>query len=68
MKVQFNEYEKSFTVEMTAENMEEAAALVRFGLNSTKEIKLKQASVHQGGSFYGFINIGKKKNSSGTID
>lgn len=61
MKIQFDEHDGCFGINLTAENMVEAAALVRFGMNSTAEIRSCSSSVRQDGSFEADIVFGKHR-------
>ena len=68
MKAELNEYDGCFEIALEAENMKDAATLVRFGLNSTKEIRSKLSSAHKDGTFTGYLVLGKKKNFTGMIE
>jgi hypothetical protein len=41
MKATISEFEGCFEINLEAEDIKDAAALVRFGLNSTKELRSK---------------------------
>lgn len=47
MKTKLNEYDVGFVIELEAENLEDAAAITRFGLNSSKECYYKASFVGQ---------------------
>ncbi len=66
MKVEFHEYDGCFSIDLTAENVCEAAKLARFGMNSTKELRSHGTDVEKG-SIGAFIVIGKRRNPSTTI-
>ena len=61
MKVTMNEHESCFSIDLEAETMEDASMLVRFGMNSTKELKYSAANSYKDGTFYGSVTIGKRK-------
>lgn len=58
------EHDGCFSFELKAETMEDAAALTRFGLNKTKDIRHQSIGVHKDGTFTGSVVIGKKRNSN----
>lgn len=60
MKAEPNEYNEDFWINLTAETLEEAAMLVRLGINSTAELKLCEASAI-GKEIAAVIEIGKRK-------
>ena len=59
MKIEFAENDGCFHFSMRAENMADAALLVRFGMNATKEIRHLSASVNADGTFMGGLVLGK---------
>jgi len=67
MKVTMIEHEGCFSFEMTAETMQEAALLVRFGTNATTEIRSTAAMACKDGSFSGYCMIGKRKNANSYV-
>jgi hypothetical protein len=58
MKVKFVEHDSCFAVELVAEDMPEAAALVRFGGNRTK-IRSACVFANKDGTFSASIAFGK---------
>jgi hypothetical protein len=64
MKVELNEEEGSFGIELIAETKEEAATIARFGLNHLRKINSSGVSVHKDGQFKLWITVGKRKDSS----
>ncbi|MGN6555626.1 MAG: hypothetical protein ACTHLW_18110 [Verrucomicrobiota bacterium] len=67
MKAIFLEHEQCFTIEFEAENMQEAALLVRFGMNRTKEIRHASATVTKDGRFDAAIVFGKSKRANNYV-
>lgn len=61
MKVTFIEYDACFGVDLTAETKEEAAMLVRYGINRKKEIRCSGVRVTAKGDVSCYINIGKTR-------
>jgi hypothetical protein len=68
MKLIFKEFDHDFYLNFVAEDMQEAALLVRFGMNATKELRHTSTSVESSGHFSANISIGKRKNASGYIN
>lgn len=66
MKIQFNEYDSVFSLDLTAETLEDAALLVRFGLNTTNKINYKAAYV-SGPGFFASLSLPKTKRSRNTV-
>lgn len=58
MKIEIHENEKTFGLNMTAETVQDAALLVRFGMNATKKF-YSSSSAHKDGVFLGHIVITK---------
>lgn len=67
MKIEVNEESECFGFDLKPENVEEAALLVRFGLNATKELRCVDTTAYRDGTFTTWIVIGKKKNDSGSV-
>lgn len=67
MKISLTEYDGSFSFDMTAETMADAALLTRFGMNSTKEIRYDSASANQNGTFEAGLVIAKIKRATNII-
>ena len=61
MKALLTEYEFCFGIELAAETMEEAALMVRFGINTKQELRTKSAYVHPEGKFALSVVIPKIK-------
>ena len=66
MKATLKEFEGCFALELGAENMAEAALLVRMGMNHT-QIRVSNANVCNGGQFEFSIVLGKSRRSSPTV-
>jgi hypothetical protein len=60
MKIILSDYGHCFSIDMEAENLADAAMLVNFSLNSTKEIRSKNASFVDKG-IIGYLVVGKRK-------
>ncbi len=67
MIIEFDEHEGCFAITMTAENMAEAAQLVRFGMNRTDKINSASSDVHQDGSFSSSLVFAKNKRANCAI-
>lgn len=67
MKVTVSEYEGCFGIEMQAETMEDAAFLMRLGMNRTSELRSAESYVGKSGSFDGCVVIGKRKQVTSTV-
>lgn len=67
MKVKLQEAEGCWSINMTAEDIKEAAALARFGASSTIEIRHKSVIASAEGEFTGCLVLGKAKNWSGYL-
>lgn len=67
MKVELREHEGCFEVFLEPEDMKDAALLVRFGLNATKEVRSVDTTANRDGSFHSYIVIGKCRNASGSV-
>lgn len=60
MKITLNEWDGCFCLDFEAENLADAAMLVRLGRNGTKEVRAGNVSVQEKG-VTGYITIGKRK-------
>lgn len=67
MKVTFEEFEGCFSIDLGAENMEEAAKLVRFGMNRRNEVHSCHANITKGGGFSAEIVFGKSRRANSTV-
>ena len=67
MKIQFTEHEGCFEISLTAETMQEAAGLVRFGMNRTNEIRSAGADVYKDGTFGSNVVFGKSKKANSNV-
>jgi hypothetical protein len=56
-----------FGIHLEAENMNEAALLTRFGMNSTKELRYCAVSVETGGQFTAAIVVAKNKKATSEV-
>lgn len=61
MKIRMIEHSGCFCLDLTAETMEDAALLARFGSNSTSEIRHRSTSAHADGNFTTALVFGKGK-------
>ncbi len=67
MKVQFIETDGCFSIDLTAETMQEAAALVRFGMNRTDEIRHGSTIASREGEFSTAVVFGKNKRANNDV-
>jgi hypothetical protein len=67
MKIQLVEREQCFAVEFEAENLADAALLVRFGVGGTKEIRSRHVVARIEGKLEGCIVFGKSKKRVGDV-
>lgn len=67
MKLLYCEDEACFALDFDAETLEDAAFLVRLGMNSTNELRSLQSCVNQKGGFASSVVIAKRKQSTDTI-
>ena len=61
MKINLNEYGGSFDLEIEAETKEDAAALVRLGMNHLQELRTCMTYVYSTGAIVASVVIGKSK-------
>ncbi len=67
MKVECHEYDGCFSIELTAEHMQEAAFLTRFGMNRTEEVRSANTYVNADGQFEASVVFGKSKRSNNDV-
>ena len=67
MKFTLEEYEGCFSLNMQAETMAEAATLVRFGMNTTKELRSCSASAHKDGTFTAYVVVAKHRRACESV-
>jgi len=67
MRCELIEHEGCFDIEMTAETMDEATRLARFGMASTKELRSKGVIARKDGTMIGYIVFGLRKNYYGNV-
>lgn len=67
MTIILSEHEGCFSFDCAAESREEAALLVRLGMNSTKEVRSIGATVDRGGGFSAHVVIGKHRKANSTV-
>jgi len=67
MKATFGEHDGCFAIDLVAETKEEAAKLVRFGMNRTDEIRHCSARVTAQGEFSAVIVFGKSKRANSEV-
>jgi len=67
MKATMHDHDEQFSIELEPETIAEAAMLVRFGLNVTKEVKCADTIAYRDGTFLTWIAVGKRKQECGTV-
>lgn len=67
MKILTTEYEGCFSIELEAENMEDASFITRFGTNSTKELRSVSAYASKSGGFSCSVVIAKHRKADSQI-
>lgn len=67
MKAVFEEHDGCFAIHLTAESMEEAAVLVRFGMNRTDSINSCSTMVAKTGEFGTSVVLGKSKRADAYV-
>jgi hypothetical protein len=67
MKATVDEFDECFSIELTAETINEAASLTRMGMNATKELTYFCTDVFKDGSFISTIELGKNKRAETII-
>lgn len=67
MKINFLECDGCFAFDLVAENMEEAARLVRFGMNRTQDLRHAETNVSREGEFTASVVIGKAKSANSNV-
>ncbi len=67
MKCKLIEHENMFEVAFEPETMEEAATLVRFGMNHTRELLRGGTAVYSDKTFHAYVQIGKAKRSAAQV-
>ena len=67
MKVTLEDYKAAFTVSLEPETMEEAAQLVRLGMDSTKKILRCETEVYGDDHFHSHITIKKHGRANSTV-
>jgi hypothetical protein len=66
MKVQVNEFDQAFNIQLVAENLQDAAWLVRWNINAKKEV-LRSMNTFNGGSFNGSVSWQKRADYTSEI-
>jgi hypothetical protein len=67
MKVALDEYEGCFGIVLTPETLEDAAKILRMGMNGTKEVRNVSADVYPDNTLYGYVTIGKRKQPTSSV-
>lgn len=67
MKITMTENSGCFAFNMEAENIIDAALLVRFAVNRTVEVRYANTYACEDGKFHGSLVIGKAKNATSEI-
>ncbi len=66
MKAIIDERSACFTIALTAENLQEAALITRFGMNTKKQLKHINSYATKDGDFTSFIVVaGRSKGGAG---
>lgn len=63
MKAVLNEHGACFEIALEPETMDEAATIVRMGMNGTKDMHSVSASVYADKTVRGYLLFGQRKNS-----
>ena len=61
MKVNAVEFEGCYSLELIAETIEDAAFLVRMGMDSTRELRSVGTNVYKDNTVRGHVVVGKRK-------
>lgn len=67
MKSTLREFDGCFSIDMTAENPVEAAALIRFGMNRTEKLRSADTCVQQDGTVEASVVFAKSKRANSAI-
>lgn len=67
MIITFVEHDGCFGIDLQAETLQEAAQLVRLGMNRKAEIQHCSSSVFKDGAFYASVVFGKHKRASEVV-
>lgn len=66
MRVELHEYDGCFEISLVAETVEEAAQLVRMGMNTTKELRYQRTYAYQSGISADVV-LGKSKRADASV-
>lgn len=66
MKVELHEYSGCFSISLVAETVEEAAKLVRMGMNSTKDLRYLRTYAYDTGVSADVV-LGKSKRADSSV-
>jgi len=67
MKITLTEHDGCFNLDFEAENLADAALLVRFGMNRTKEVQNGHTVANANGTITGYVNFGKNKRNNNYV-
>ena len=67
MKSELTEHGECFEVSFTPETIEEAATIIRMGMNGVKEVRSYSANVYKDHTISGYIVIGKRKSPRSNV-
>lgn len=67
MKVELNEYGTCFEIALTPETLEDAAKLIRLGINGTREVRNVFAFASSDKTISGGVTIGKRKKPASKV-
>lgn len=67
MKAKLIEHSSCFEILLNPETMEEAAQVIRFGINGKKELVRFSADAHRDFSISGYLLVGKRSRESSAV-
>ena len=67
MKFNLIEHEGCFAIDMQAETIQDAATLVRLGMNTTRELRFLSANVSKEGSFTATAVFAKHRRANSDV-
>jgi len=67
MKAKLIEHGACFEIVLEPETTQEQAAIIRFGMNSTKDLRSLSANVYQDLTVSGYVILGKRKQATSAV-
>lgn len=67
MKIILTEFEKCFAFDLLAETKEDAALLVRLGMDGTQEVRSLATHVNKDGGFTAHVVVGKHRKADSCV-